>query len=323
MSEKNYEYIEYDPLFTYVMKTPLKDMSGAERVEYSLDTVDAIVSTFQGLLRPTAVEYVITDRATDDGAGPERVLRDETGLTAAEISDAIQDEMDGMTEPRWTVFKFIGSIRFILSNGIHSLSGREKPDIVKMLPEETDDVVAPIQIEIRQHDVMKPCETEIVTIQGISDHWLDGDERSYYDEATPLGEVNQARLGAAISQLYDAIEPAMFTLKTGESRDGWHVSADCVPGSRSLYLRHSIEWVLENFEQTQQGEDRLRLNYTGESVHPLIDYTQTSFDGRVRRFLNEALAPERFEVGATATVVYPDEQREFEKTPDGWRRTSE
>ena len=37
---------------------------------------------------------------------------------------------------------------------------------------------------------------------------------------------------------------------------------------------------------------------------------------------DEALAPDRFAVGATAIVTYPDEKIEFEKTPDGWQWNS-
>lgn len=315
---KDYDYIAHEPgMFTYILETPLDELSVTEQFERGVSTMEGTLEAFAHILRPTAVSFRVAD-VREDGAVHNETVTDDAGVTADSVVDAVQQAAARVQTPRLVQFEITGATRVTLSDGISYVAEPAPDSDYRDEVDPDTDGSPPLEIFVAQQEIMRPCRTERMLITGNSDHWLDT-SLNRYSEATPLGEVNQTRLAAAILQLYDTIGPTEFTLKTGENRDGWHVPGESVPGIPSLFSRRSIEWVLENFEQTQQGEDRLTLEYLGEIVHPLI----SSPNDRVWRFLDEALAPERFEVGATATVVYPDDEVEFEKTPDGWRRNSE
>lgn len=325
METNDYQYVTYDPrLFEYVLKTPVEELSTRERFEHSLETITTVLETSKPIFRPTHIEYEIADK--EDNSVSDKSLLESSGLSTVEIVNAMREKGGEMESPTLAVFKLLGSVRITLSDSIQYLPSTAETSAIRSAAETKDGdgndnkIASPLEIAIRQTGAMRPCETETLRIVGNSEHWLDGREiDSYLSESPPLAQLDQMRLASTVSQLYDAIDPVAISFENHENHDELFTPKAAIPAYEPLSVRHSVEWVLENFEQTQQGEDRLRLDYLGETVHPLI----SSPNGRVRRFLDEALAPERFEVGATATVVYPDDEVEFEKTPDGWRRNSE
>ncbi len=318
MPTKDYDYITYDDrLFRLRFETPLDDLNSEQQFERGLQTVTETIDAFEPLLYPTAVEYVVSSADGDDSH--EKKLHDNTGISAVEIIDSIRQTAESTSAPRLARLEFTGSVRITLSDGIHyfgrngDLSDAEK----RVTP--SSDVSIPLEITIQQHDVMRPSQTEIVRIEGHSDHWLDGDEEKFYlSEATPLAKIDQSRLAAALSTLYDAVDPVEIVFDTFENTEGWHTPRQTVPAYQSLQIRHAVEWVFDNFERRQPDETSLEFEYTGDEVHPLVTHTQgSSPDEKVHLFLRKAIPEDRLGDGATATVRYPSSTATFSRDPSG------
>lgn len=303
METKNYEHITYDPnLFHYLLESPLQGMDPNQRFGHCIQTVATIIDSFQGLIRPTGIEYEVADSECDDGTVYQQTLSDERGLSTTEIIHSLSRTAQKTETPDLAVFKLTGSVRITLSSGVHYISGSNDVPVVRNPSESSNEVSTPLQIDIRQHGVMKPCITEMVTITANSDHWLNA-SGGYFPEATSLAHIDQSRLVACLSHLYDTIDPLELSIDTSVDYQGKNVPHSAIPGLDVLLQRHSVEWVLENFEQHQVDESTVEFDYIGEEVHPLVN----SPDSKVTQFLEAAISPERYNSGATAQFNYPDD----------------
>jgi len=319
MEIKDYDYISYDDqLFRLRFETSLKEIDQEQQFERGVRTVTNIIDAFSHLIRLTDVEYVVSDREVDETY--KEVMSADNGLSPTAVENSIRGTAINVNSPKLSSFKTEGSIQITLSDGIYHLGGSERlPDVAKQV-KPSDEITTPLEISMRQRDFYMPCLTEITTIRGHSDHWLDGDiEKFYLPEATPLAKIDQSRLAASLSNLYDALEPTELVFDTFENTEGWHTPKQTVPGYESLLARHAIEWVLENFEQRQPDEQVFELKYLGDEVNPLITHTQgRSPDEKVQQYLWKAIPEERFEKGATATVYYPDDEAVFVRESRNW-----
>lgn len=314
MVAKDFDYITYDErLFRLRFETPLDDLNSTERIEHTLDTVSAVVDAFEFVVHPTEVEFQLTDKA--ESTVHEETLEASGGLSSETIVDAIRETADRLNTPIYPGVEIASGVRITLSDGVYRLGGGESLSDVEKRANPSSDISTPLEIDIGHMDYMMPCVTETVTVVGHSDHWLDGDEQKFYlPEAAPLAKLDQSRLAAALSDIYDAVDPVEIAFDTFENAEGWNTPEQTVPAYRSLQVRHAVEWVLDNFEQRRLDENSLELEYVGEEVHPLIIHTQgSSPDEKVQRFLRKAIPDDRYGPGATATVQYPDDKAVFVK----------
>ncbi|QPV61592.1 hypothetical protein I7X12_12565 [Halosimplex litoreum] len=312
MGTKDYDYIEYDErLFRQRFMMPIDEMGATERLESMLDTISDVFTTFKHVVRPTEVTVQVTGR--DDSAVHERTLTDTERVSFRSVSNAI-NEMAEQVESPLPGIEISSGIRTALSDGIHHLGGNKPLSRVERSATDSSDVSSPLQITTGYRDYTMPCLTESVTLVGHSDHWLDGDEdRFYLPEATPLAKLDQSRLAAALSTLYDTLNPVEIAFDVFENTEGWHTPSQTVPAYESLLIRHAIEWVLENFEQRRLDENTVELEFTGGKIHPLI----YSPDKKVETFLRKAFPQDRYSEGATATVHYPADEAIFVKDEEG------
>lgn len=312
MVAKDFDYITYDErLFRLQFETPLDNLTPTERIEHTLDTVSAVIDSFEFVVHPTEVEFQLTDEA--ESTVHEETLEASGGLSSETIVDAIRETADRLNTPIYPGLEITSGVRITLSDGVYRLGGGGGLSDVERQANPSSDISTPLEIDIGHVDYMMPCLTETVTVVGHSDHWLDGDEQKFYlPEATPLAKLDQLRLAAALSDLYDAVDPVEIVFDTFENTEGWNTPEQTVPAYRSLQVRHAVEWVLDNFEQRHPDENSLELEYVGDEVHPLITHTQgSSPDEKVQWFLGKAIPGDRYGPGATATVHYPDDEAVF------------
>ncbi|QLH81688.1 hypothetical protein [Halosimplex pelagicum] len=304
METEDYEYISYDErLFRIRLESPLDGLKPQERFERGILSTKNILRGMEQIVRPIEVEYSIIDQ--NEESNHERRLIDEDGLSTSKITDALKETAEDIGTPRLGSVIITKGIRVTLSDGIFYCDESTNTDIVRREGFSSAKFpFTPLEISLRQMEVMKPCMTEVIDITGHSDHWLDGDEEKYYlPPATPLAKLDQSRLATSLSRLYDSIDPVELTIDTFENAEGWHTPQETVPGAHTLETRHIVEWVLENFKQNRD-EDSLELEFTGEEVHPLVN----SPDEKIETFLRNAFPQDRYSEGATVTVNYPDDE---------------
>lgn len=318
MEAKDYAYVTFDPrLFEYSMETSLEGVAETRRFAHALDTIGHVVDAFHGLIRPTHLRYEIADAGADadadDRAARTRQFTGGTELTAGDILDAMRETADGMAAPSLAVFELTGSVRVTLADGIHLLSPAGDSSAIRSVSPSSDDAGAPLEIALRQHGVMKPFVTELLTVTGHSDHWLDGrGTNSYLSAPTPLAELNQSRLEGAVSQLYDAVSPTRLSFDGFENADGLFTPPAAIPGFDALRTRQGTEWVLSRFERRRPDPETLRLEYADSRLDPLIEAP----DQRVRLFLETTVAAAA--APTTAVAVYPEATTTFERDAAGW-----
>jgi len=221
MPTKDYDYITYDKrLFRLRFETPLGDLSEEQQFERGLQTVVETTDALDPLLCPTDIEYVVS--SVDGEDAHEKKLSDKIGIPVTEVISSIRKTAESIPIPQLALLEFTGSVRITLSDGAHYLGGEGNLSAVEKRMSSSSDVSIPLEISIRQHDVMRPSQTEIISVHGHSDHWLDGDEAKFYlPEATPLAKIDQSRLAAALSTLYDAVDPVEIVFDTFKTqRDG-------------------------------------------------------------------------------------------------------
>jgi hypothetical protein len=162
---------------------------------------------------------------------------------------------------------------------------------------------------------MKPCVTELLTITGHSDHWLDGSRtESYLPAPTPIARLNQARLETAVSRLYDAVSPTQLSFEGFENADDLVTPPAAMPGFDALWTRQATEWVLSAFDRERPDSETLRIEYEDRRLDPLIE----SPDQRVQLFLETTVNPDAADAPTTAIAIYPEATTTFERDGDGW-----
>jgi hypothetical protein len=319
MATKDFDYIEYDEnLFRLQFETPLAERDPESHLEETLDTISAVFDAFANLVCPTEVNCQLTEGA--ESTRHEETLSNPAGLTHESVVEWMRGMADQIDSPEYPKLTIASGVRITLSDGVHYFGKGEHLSDGDELVRSARDVSAPLEITVGHNDYMMPCLTETVTVTGYSDHWLDGDiEKFYLPEAPPLAKLDQSRLAAALSNLYDAVDPVEIVFDTFENTEGWHTPEQAVPAYQSLEARHAIEWVLENFKQRQPDENSLELEYLGDELHPLIAHTQgRSPDEKVQQFLWKAIPEERFGKGATATVTYSHDEAVFVREARNW-----
>jgi hypothetical protein len=319
MVTNGYDFITYDEnLFRLRFETSLDCLTADEQFEHGLETISTIIDSFASLLLPSEIEVAILEVEGD--CSNTITLSNNDSWRSGSITDSIKEAADSTAMPRLGRVAFKGSIRVTLSNGVHYLGGHGELSEVERRVTPSSDVSTPLEIHIAQNNVMRPTQTEIVSVYGNSDHWLDGDEEKFHlPEAPPLAKLDQTRLAAALSNLYDAIDPDEIVFDTFENAEGWNTPKQTVPGLQDLTVRHAVEWVLEHFEQRCPDDTSLELEYSGDEVHPLVTNPRGSTpDEKVQLFLGKAIPDERYAEGATAFVQYPDDSAVFVKTDQNW-----
>ncbi|MBX0288643.1 hypothetical protein EGH22_20130 [Halomicroarcula sp. F28] len=241
-------------------------------------------------------------------------------MTRAEIIERMRETAEPLERPQFVTFDMEASIRITLSDGVHYVPSQEGQSVVRSISGDAERTQTPLEVHIGQTGVHRPCRTEVIDIVGHSKHWLDGDiDRFHLPAATPLAKIDQCRLEAALSRLYDEIEPVQLSFETFENSEGWHTPEQTVPGCESLRLRHSVEWVLENFSQ-QRADDTIEFKYTGDELYPNANGAfGPDPDEKFEMFLRKGFPDSHFASGATAIVAYPEDRTVFRKqSPNKW-----
>lgn len=311
MVTKDYDYVTYDErLFQLQFETPLEGLPPQRQFEHTVDTVATVLDVFEHVVRPTTVELQMSGEDADVYA---EILTDAENLSNGAIIDTLREMSEQVQDPVFPSFSVDASVRVTLSDGVQYLGGNDNLSEVERRANPSSDISTPLEISVGHRDRLMPCLTEIITVEGDSDHWLNGDiEQFYLPEATPLAKLDQSRLAAALSSLYDTVDPVEIVFDTFENTEGWHTPKQTVPAYQSLQTRHAVEWVLENFEQRRPDQQSLELEYTSDEIHPLITHTQgRSPDEKVHAFLRAAIPDDRYGDGATVTVNYPTETTVF------------